>query len=1224
MRGPWTALPLGAGLLIAACAASNPPEPLARSGAAVSTSGPLASYFVVLEGPAAVRRIPDGVDPRSAQAAAAAQSRLREIDTEHAALRPALEEQGAVVIAELSRLANVIQVVATRPQVERLRRLPGVARVEEVPLLYPQLASLLPVVGAPEVWAKSTPLDGDGVTIGVIDSGIDYTHADFGGPGTVAAYTSNNSKIIEAGSFPTARVVGGWDFVGDDYNPTANVNVPSPDADPLDCTKPESTAVAGGHGTHVAGIAGGNGVKQDGSAYLGPYSVSFVPTAFRIAPGVAPKSRLWSLRIFGCDGSTSMLAAALERASDPNQDGNFADRLDVVNGSLGTGYALSSPVTTTMVENLTKVGTLLVTAAGNDGQTFFVVASPASIPQSLSVAASADNEFLALSVTSTAGTEKYAAAEGGFSKRLVDTGPISGPLVASVPANGCSALSNAAAISGKIALIDRGVCSFIQKFNNAATAGAAAVVIVDDEDEPLPFAMGGGDPGSVPIPGVMIRLVDGGKVKQALAQGSLTAGLDPSDPYTGVGAELLAGFSSRGPSSDDGRLKPEIAAPGFSIDSARVGSGNEPRRSQGTSQASPVVAGAAALVRQARPAFSPMEVKAALMNSTEPLEDLTSQRYQTSIVGSGRVAVERAVEQLITAGADVAGGEIGVAFGSVVSDTKTTVERSVTLTNHATSEAVLDATVLPTHTLPGVTVSVAPTSVKVAAGQSATVTVALSLDSLALGAPGPDPGTAPIVSQQARHYLNEASGNVRFVHSGGGAQDVLVPYQGSVRAGATRRGLAPKNCGPGVESTVKVALDGDSAHPEPVVTAFQLGALDDERAESATDPTVAMVDLRAIGAATDLATAASFDEAQIFFAVAVSGDWTTPARGPLSVVSINVDSDDDGNADFEIRAEARNKSFFFRDALASSTYAKGSEQRIRRLPLNLVTPDVAQTHVFNNSVLVFTALLSDLGVSADSPVLSYSAVIEDPKDLTLGEATAWARFDAGKPLLDTAKYGTDGLPLFVGPGPILVGVSEEGRTGSFPLDLLLLHHTNVAGSRFEVVSLAPSVSGDLGLGVAWESSVAAGATTDLHFTVANSGPFSVESVKLTGSATGGSVVSAAASQGKCDGKGELDCALGEMAPGSTVTVTATVRAGTDSQTLAVTAQLSSDLDCETTTANNSTTSSLSITPKAKPVPVYPAGGCDCRAASSAPTPRGSWIALGLAGLLAASRRRRRG
>ena len=90
--------------------------------------------------------------------------------------------------------------------------------------------------------------------------------------------------------------------------------------------------------------------------------------------------------------------------------------------------------------------------------------------------------------------------------------------------------SNAAAISGKIALIDRGVCSFIQKFNNAATAGAAAVVIVDDEDEPLPFAMGGGDPGSVPIPGVMIRLVDGGKVKPALAQGSLTAGAAPTAP----------------------------------------------------------------------------------------------------------------------------------------------------------------------------------------------------------------------------------------------------------------------------------------------------------------------------------------------------------------------------------------------------------------------------------------------------------------------------------------------------------------------------------------------------------------------------------------------------------------------------------------------------------------------------------------------------------------------
>jgi len=1210
------ALPLGLALAAWACAEAEPREEVSTSPAPLVTKR--AAYYVVLSGPPAVERIPVGVDARSEEAAAHLLPRLRELETAHAVLRPVLEQQGAVVIADLTLLANVIQVLATPQQLERIRRLPGVVRVEEVPLVYPTLASLLPVVGAPEVWSKSTPLAGEGVTVGVIDSGLDYTHAHFGGPGTTAAYTGNNSKILEPGTFPTTRVVGGWDFVGDDYNPSANNDVPVPDPDPLDCTKPESMAVAGGHGTHVSGIAAGNGVAKNGSAYLGPYDVSFNPTAFKIAPGVAPKAKLYALRVFGCDGATTMLGAALERAADPNQDNKLDDRLDVVNGSLGTGYALSSPVTAQIVKNLTQAGTLVVAAAGNDGQTFFATGSPGSVPEVLSVAASADNEFFSLSVTSvSSGASKFAAAEGGFTKLLNDTGPISGTLVASQPANGCSPFSNAAAIAGKIALIDRGVCPFVTKFNNAVTAGAIAAVIVDDEDDPLPFAMGGGDPGSVPIPGVMIRLADGQTIKQILAQGALIAGLDPSDKYTGVGSELLAGFSSRGPSATDARLKPEIAAPGFSIDSARVGSGSEPRRSQGTSQASPVVAGAAALVRQASPNFSPMEVKAALINSTEKLVDLQSLPYQTSIVGSGRVAVERAVQQRVTAGADVAAGEVGVAFGAVVSEVPTKVERSVSVKNHGTVEVTLDAKVEPTHELPGLSVSLEPAQLKVAAGQSATAKLVLSLDPEKLGGPGPDPGTAPTQSQVARQYLNEASGNLRLSHAGGGAEDVLVPYHGSVRAAAKRSAKLEKTCSLG--ATVDVALDGPSAHPEPVVTAFQLGTLDDERSESATNPAVAAIDLRAVGAATDLASATSFDEAQVFFAVAVSGSWTTPARGPLSVVKVEVDSDNDGSADYEIRAEPRNKQFVYRDALASATYAKGSEQRIRRLPLNLVAPDVAKTHPFHNSVLVFTALLKDLGVSAENPVLSYFGASEDPVKLLEGEQTAWATFDAKKPLVDAVPHGKDGLPLFVGPGPVKVNVSA----GQGPLDLLLLHHTNVAGSRFEVVSVAAQPAGNLTLAAAAAAgSVVAGESSDITFTVTNSGDQPAPAVKLTGTLAGGTLISATATQGACK-PDALDCSLGVLAAKDSVIVTASVQAEAG-EILSADATLTSELACEPDKGDNTAKATLAITSpkKAEPKLFHPGGGCACR--SAAPAGRGAfgWLALALLGLAALRRKGR--
>ncbi|HYH84774.1 MAG TPA: post-COAP-1 domain-containing protein [Pyrinomonadaceae bacterium] len=110
--------------------------------------------------------------------------------------------------------------------------------------------------------------------IGIIDTGIDYTHADFGGPGTSAAYTSNNRAIIEPGTFPTAKVVGGMDFAGDAYT---GANAPIPDPDPLDCTN---------HGTHVAGSAAGLSVNVDGTTYTGPYDGTTPFTSLSIGPGV--------------------------------------------------------------------------------------------------------------------------------------------------------------------------------------------------------------------------------------------------------------------------------------------------------------------------------------------------------------------------------------------------------------------------------------------------------------------------------------------------------------------------------------------------------------------------------------------------------------------------------------------------------------------------------------------------------------------------------------------------------------------------------------------------------------------------------------------------------------------------------------------------------------------------------------------------------------------------
>src|SRR5213596_2842665 len=165
-----------------------------------------------------------------------------QLKSQHDGLRGSIESLGGTVIANYRVAYNGIKVRIAGDRVKELAALPGVVAVRPLQLMKPDNLLGIPLIGTPAVW-QSLGLHGEGVKIAIIDTGIDYTHANFGGPGTAAANTALFGPAAP-------RIKGGFDFVGDAYDAGAPANspklIPHPDENPLDCN---------GHGSHVAGTA---------------------------------------------------------------------------------------------------------------------------------------------------------------------------------------------------------------------------------------------------------------------------------------------------------------------------------------------------------------------------------------------------------------------------------------------------------------------------------------------------------------------------------------------------------------------------------------------------------------------------------------------------------------------------------------------------------------------------------------------------------------------------------------------------------------------------------------------------------------------------------------------------------------------------------------------------------------------------------------------------------
>jgi subtilisin family serine protease len=319
--------------------------------------------------------------------AALTQAHLRTLEAAQARLAEQLAAVGAQEIYRVQRVYNGVAVRVASDRLDEIAALPGVKAVHPLIAKRPTNARSVPYIGAPALWSglagAGDKLTGQGMRIAVIDTGVDYLHTDFGGPG--GDYGDNDPTIIgDAPNFPGVKIAGGYDFAGKKYNADPNADpddyqpIPAPDPDPMDCY---------GHGTHVTGTAAGYGVNADGSRYSGPYGAELDFDGFRIGPGVAPEAKIYALKVFGCSGATELTAQAIEWAVDPNGDGDLSDRMDVINMSLGSSFGSLDDPSAVASDNAARMGVIVVASAGNTGDVYFSTGSPAVADRAVSVAA---------------------------------------------------------------------------------------------------------------------------------------------------------------------------------------------------------------------------------------------------------------------------------------------------------------------------------------------------------------------------------------------------------------------------------------------------------------------------------------------------------------------------------------------------------------------------------------------------------------------------------------------------------------------------------------------------------------------------------------------------------------------------------------------------------------------------------------------------------------------
>ena len=598
-----------------------------------------------------------GALARTSMRSAEAVSQRSLVRAEQAGARQKLPPD-TTVLGTVDTVDNALIVQSSNPS--QLASLPGVKRVIPVREIHMLLDRAVIVDKVVDAWnLAGGDRAGAGVKIAIIDSGVDSSHPGFqdsslpipdGFPKVNSATdtTYTNNKVIVARSY---------------------VNLlPSRDPD-------QSARDRVGHGTALAMVAAG--VRSTG------------PLA--TISGVAPKAYIGSYKVFGTPGfnDSSSDAAILKALDDAVTDG-----MDIINLSLGADLAprFADDPEVQAVERASKAGVIVVAAAGNSGPDPNTMSSPATAPSAIAVGASHNDRTFAASVQATG----LSPIAGVLGDGPVPASPVSAPLadVAGLDGNGlaCSSLP-AGKLSGQIALILRGTCTFEAKLDNAQAAGAVGAVVYAAATSPDAISMA---VGAATLPAQMVSNSDGVTLKQAVAaQPGLTTTLNFSLTAVPVNPSRLTTFTGAGPNVD-ASVKPDLVAVGQDMYVATQkfdpnGDMYDPSgfiAVDGTSFASPMVAGAAALLKSARPGLTVDQYRSLLINNADSIGAADGSAAGVQQAGGGSLDAAAALRSTATA------YPTSLAFGT---DNTATISRSLTISNSGTVSDLFTIAVVPSQ-----------------------------------------------------------------------------------------------------------------------------------------------------------------------------------------------------------------------------------------------------------------------------------------------------------------------------------------------------------------------------------------------------------------------------------------------------------------------------------------------------------------------------------------------